>query len=466
MRGALVRATTCLALAAPAAAQMPPATKPIVVKTASGEVAGDDRGDVHVFQGIPFAAPPIGALRWAPPQPVAPWPGVRSAIAAEPSCVQPVDPDYAKANFGGVQGAQSEDCLYLQVHAPPRPGKAPVVVWFHGGAFFLGAGSLGSYDGTANARQGVMTVSVNYRLGALGGLAHPALKASTAGRPAGNYALLDAIAALQWVRANAAAFGGDPGNVTIAGQSAGGGVVTGLLSMPLAKGLFHKAVIQSGALLYPDRDPEKAAALAVDALKPAGIGADVKLSELRAISAQTFAAHDPLRRGWFFIKDPVAKPLAYVEALESGREIDVPVLVGANSGEPGFAAARKIAQLSGATGAASFLYQFDYTPAFRNTEWPKGPIHSAELMFTFDSIDRSSWGGAKADAADRAMAGIINGCWTAFYKMAPSARSFACPGGYVWKAYDTARTTTRFGAGGPLAVDGGPLSDGPPRQTP
>lgn len=444
-------------------AQMPPETRPVVVQTAAGKIEGDARPDMNVFLGVPFAAPPVGDLRWAPPQPVKPWPGIRTALAVEPGCTQPVDPDYKTTNGGGVVGATAEDCLYLQVFAPKNAKNAPVVVWYHGGAFFLGAGSLNSYDGAANARQGVITVTVNYRMGALGGFVHPALIKANKGKPVGNYALMDAVAALQWVKANIGAFGGDAGNVTVAGQSAGGGVVTGLLSMPAAKGLYHKAVIQSGALLFPDRDQAKAAQAAVDALKPLGIGEDVKLADLRSVSAQSLEARDPMRRGWFFIKDPVGKPQSLAEALESGTETDVPVLVGSNGGEPGFNNARKIAQLAGDSGAAAFLYHFDYVPQFRKSEWVKGPIHSAELMFTFDSIDKSAWGGSRADVNDRGMAGVINGCWTAFYKMAPGARSFTCTNGYTVKAYDDAGTATRFSQNGPEQIDARTLPDGPPR---
>lgn len=450
-------------LAQSAAAQMPPQTAPVTVDTASGRLEGDDRSGVLVFQGIPYAAPPLGPLRWAPPQPVARWAGTRTALAAEPACVQPVDPDYKTTNGGGVLGAQSEDCLYLQVYAPKGAAKAPVVVWFHGGAFFLGAGSLGSYDGTANARRGVVTVTVNYRLGALGGFVHPALLKANRGKAAGNYALMDSVAALEWIKANIAAFGGDPGNVTIAGQSAGGGIITGLLSMASTKGLYHKAVIQSGALLYPDRDPAKVSEQAIAALKPLGIGEDVSLAALRSVSAQTLEARDPMRRGWFFIKDPVGKPQSLAEALERGTEVDVPVLVGSNGGEPGFVNARKIAEQAGDSGAPAFLYHFDYVPQFRKAEWTKGPIHSAELMFTFDSIDRSAWGGSRADVNDRGMAGVINGCWTAFYKMAPGATSFTCPNGYVAKAYGADGTATRFSQNGPEAIDARGVSDGPPR---
>jgi len=334
-------------------------------------------------------------------------------------------------------------------------------VWFHGGAFFLGAGSLGSYDGTANAQQGVITVSVNYRLGALANFVHPALEAEHPGEPQGNYALQDAVAVLQWVRANIGAFGGDPERVTVAGQSAGGGIVVNLLSLPSAEGLFDKAIVQSGSLLLPDRPKADAQGMAIEALDTIGIGPEVTADELRSISAQTFAASEPLRAGFFFTPDPAFKPTSTIAALRAGAEADVPVLVGSNEGEKGFAAARTLAALAGDRGAPAFLYRFDHTPAFRAGEWQAGPIHSAELMFTFDSIDRSSWGGDRADAADRALADTVNGCWVAFVKMAPGARAFECGDGFAWAAYRPGGDAALIETTGLRMAPADALPDGP-----
>ena len=278
-------------IAQPCMAQMPDPIDGVEVQTQAGTLLGSREGGVLVFRGVPYAAPPVGDNRWRPPQPVDPWKGVRAATAHEAPCTQPVDTDTMVANFGGVNGAQSEDCLYLTITVPEDAQGAPVLVWFHGGAFFLGAGSLGSYDGTANAKHGVITVSVNYRLGALANFVHPALDAENPREPKGNYALQDSVAvlewvrdniaarfadsgnvgqldlilALQWVRDNIAAFGGDPEQVTIAGQSAGGGIVTNLLSIPSAKGLFDKAIVQSGSLLLPDRPRAQAQGMAIEA---------------------------------------------------------------------------------------------------------------------------------------------------------------------------------------------------------
>ena len=442
-------------------AQMPDPIDGVTVDVDAGTLIGSRENGVLVFRGVPYAAPPTGENRWRPPQPVEPWKGVRSATAHEPPCAQPVDIDTMVANYGGVNGAQSEDCLYLTITAPENAQGAPVLVWFHGGAFFLGAGSLGSYDGTANARQGVITVSVNYRLGALANFVHPALDAENSGEPQGNYALQDAVAVLEWVKANIAAFGGDSEQVTVAGQSAGGGVVVNLLSLPSAKGLFDKAIVQSGSLLLPDRPKADAQSMAIKALDTIGIGPDATADELRGISAQTFAASEPLRAGFFFTPDAAFKPTSTIAALRAGTEMDVPVLVGSNAGEKGFAAARTLAALAGDTGAPAFLYRFDHTPAFRAGEWKAGPIHSAELMFTFDSIDRSSWGGDNADATDRALADTVNGCWVAFVKMASDARSFECGDGFAWQAYRPGGEAALIETTGPTMAPADALPDGP-----
>ncbi len=442
-------------------AQMPDPIDGVEVDVDAGTLMGSRENGVLVFRGVPYAAAPAGENRWRAPQPVEPWAGVRAATAHEPPCAQPVDTDTTVANFGGVNGAQSEDCLYLTITAPENAQDAPVLVWFHGGAFFLGAGSLGSYDGTANAQQGVITVSVNYRLGALANFVHPALDAQHPDEPQGNYALQDAVAVLEWVRDNIAAFGGDAEQVTVAGQSAGGGIVVNLLSLPSAKGLFDKAIVQSGSLLLPDRPEADAERMAIEALETIGIGPDVTADELRSISAQTFAASEPLRAGFFFTPDPAFKPTSTIAALRAGKETDVPVLVGTNRGEKGFAAARTLAALAGDTGAPAFLYRFDHTPAFRASEWGEGPIHSAELMFTFDSIDRSSWGGERADAADRALADTVNGCWVAFAKMAPGARDFACADGFTWQAYSPGGSAALIETAGLRMAPADALPDGP-----
>ena len=445
-------------------AQMPPSPAPVVVDVEQGSLSGDSSSGVNIFRGIPYAAPPVGPLRWKPPQPVPAWRGIRTATANEPACAQPVDPDPSVPNFGGVQGAQSEDCLYLTLFAPANAKGAPVVVWLHGGAYFLGAGSLGSYDGSANARDGVITVDVNYRLGSMANFTHPALVAEGDEEGTGNYALMDTVAALEWVRDNIAAFGGDPSNVTVAGQSAGGGLVTGLLSLPAAKGLYHKAVIQSGSLLRPDRDEGEATEAVIKALGDIGLGADATADDLRSISAQTLVATRSLMYGFYLTKN-AWNPNSTGDALKAGTEQDVPVMVGSNAGEGGFDNARILAGEAGDSGAPAFLYRFDHVPTFRQAEWKSGPIHSAELMFTFDSIDTSSWGGPNADAADRALADKMQSCWTAFYKMPADSREIRCADGFVWQPYGQDQQAAIFDTGGPDMAPAAGLPDGPEADT-
>ena len=209
-----------------------------IVRTEAGLVAGSG-ATVHAYKGIPYAAPPVGDLRWKAPQPVKPWNGIRVATAFSANCPQmPVTP-----------GPQSEDCLTLNVWTPAkRPaGRMPVMVWFHGGGFQMGAGSQSVYDGEPFALQGVVFVNINYRLGVLGFLAHPELSRENPQGVSGNYGLLDMVAALGWVKRNIEAFAGDPGNVTIFGESAGGTAVCLLMVMPQASGLFHKVIAQSAA---------------------------------------------------------------------------------------------------------------------------------------------------------------------------------------------------------------------------
>jgi para-nitrobenzyl esterase len=216
-----------------------------IVKTVSGLVRGVIDNKVAIFKGIPYAAPPVGEFRWRPPQPVKSWAGVRDANQFGPNCAQ--------AGWGAAPGTiaegSSEDGLYLNVWSPAgtKPGaKLPVMVWIHGGAFVFGSGSQPDFSGVPFAKQGVILITFNYRLGRLGFFAFPALSKEHPEEPKGNYAYMDQIAALQWVKENVTAFGGNPKNVTIFGESAGGVSVHSLLTIPAAKGLFQKAIIESG----------------------------------------------------------------------------------------------------------------------------------------------------------------------------------------------------------------------------
>ncbi|MDR1557554.1 MAG: carboxylesterase family protein [Tannerellaceae bacterium] len=224
------------------------------VETKAGTVSGKLTPDnvVKIFMGIPFAAPPLGELRWQAPQPVAAWDGVRRCVDPPPSAMQgKPTPFFCWSEEFLIPGDPiSEDCLYLNVWTPARTDKdkLPVIVWIHGGGFTGGSGTVPLYDGEGMARKGVVFVTINYRLGIFGFLAHPELSAEAENGVSGNYGILDQIAALQWVRENITAFGGDPGRVTIAGQSAGAMSVNMLVVSPLAKGLFSGAIAQSGGM--------------------------------------------------------------------------------------------------------------------------------------------------------------------------------------------------------------------------
>jgi len=265
-------------------------------RVAQGALAGREAAPgVSAFLGVPFAAPPTGDRRWRAPAPAASWRGVRAADSFGASCPQAVMPN----GFGPwtaeyvVQAPVAEDCLFLNVWAPAAPAakgkKRPVMVWIHGGAFISGSGSVPIYDGARLAAKDVVVVTVNYRLGVLGFLAHPALTAE--GGASGNYGLMDQIAALQWIKANIGAFGGDPRQVTIAGQSAGALSVLALMEAPQARGLFSRAIAQSGAGLSMPM-PSLAAAEGVGSAVADAKGARTAAA-LRALSVEQLLAPTP-----------------------------------------------------------------------------------------------------------------------------------------------------------------------------
>jgi len=316
-----------LGAAAPVHAQV------LEARVSGGRVAGTLDGGVAVFKGIPFAAPPLGNLRWRPPQPVKPWPGIRPATSFAPSCVQ--DPLLLKL-FGGPE-AVSEDCLYVNVWSGER---LPVMVWIYGGGFAFGATSLPLYDGRQLAQHGVVLVSIAYRVGPFGFLAHPELTREGRGS-AGNYGLADQIAALEWVRANIANFGGDPANVTIFGESAGAISVSMLAASPLAKGLFHKVISESGGNFGPPRGAESDGGLSMRSLSAAEAqGVEVLrtlgAADIRAARAlpteQVQRAAGPMGLYWPNYDGHVLPSDTY-QQYEAGRFNDTPILVGTNSDE-------------------------------------------------------------------------------------------------------------------------------------
>jgi para-nitrobenzyl esterase len=266
------------------------------VKTSVGVVEGtaDPGTGVRTFRGVPFAEPPVGDLRWKPPQPLKKWKGVRQATQFGPRCMQA--PVFGDMNFRS--GSMSEDCLYLNVWTPARSAKErlPVLVYFYGGGFVAGSGDEPRYDGESMARLGVVSVTVNYRLGVFGFFAHPKLTKESSHKASGNYALMDQAAALRWVRENIAAFGGDPNKVTIAGESAGSVSVSAQMVSPLAKDLIAGAIGESGAITGTLRAVPLAQAEQMGSKFAADLGAP-SLKALRAMSTQQI--FEPATRGGF-----------------------------------------------------------------------------------------------------------------------------------------------------------------------
>jgi para-nitrobenzyl esterase len=295
---------------------------PLLVTVADGRLRGKASGGTDEFLGVPYAAPPVGALRWRPPQPPAPWPGVRAATRFAPHCAQSAGP------FG--QASTSENCLYLNVYAPARrpAGGLPVMVWIHGGAFI--AGESNDYNPRGLVANGVIVVTINYRLGALGFLADPALAASPGG-PCGDYGIMDQQAALRWVKHNIAAFGGDPRNVTIFGESAGGQSVLIQLASPGARGLFAKAIAESGG--YADPPVSLASAEAAGRAFAAKAGCTRQTARcLRSLPVTTILADQDQAGASADIDGQVlTEPLK--TAFASGNFNHVPVIDGSNHDE-------------------------------------------------------------------------------------------------------------------------------------
>jgi para-nitrobenzyl esterase len=304
-----------------------------------GQVQGESRPDgITVYRGLPYAAPPVGPLRWREPQPAVPWSGVRAATSFGPAC--PQKPGLSLEG-GGDPGALSEDCLYLNVWQPVASATPrPVMVWLHGGALIFGAGSLALYDGAALARQGVVVVTVNYRLGPLGYFVHPALERAAPGGPA-NFGLLDQIAALRWVQQNIAAFGGDPQQVTVFGQSAGAQSVLALMASPLARGLFQRAIAQSPYGI-PSHRREQARHSGIRVADALGLpGAQATAEQLRAVPAEQFAKLEGpgLSLAPSLIVGDAAMPRPLLAAFQAKQQAAVPLVIGSNSNETSVALA-------------------------------------------------------------------------------------------------------------------------------
>jgi para-nitrobenzyl esterase len=310
-----------------------PAQVPLQVMTTDGLVAGagTDNAAVQVWRGLPYAAPPVGANRWREPQPVAAWSGVRDATRFAPRCVQR---GFAP---GAEQAVASEDCLYLNVWSAAASTDAllPVLVWIHGGGFFGGSGSDAIYDAENLASKGAVVVTFNYRLGSFGFLAHPELTAESPNKSSGNYAMLDMIAVLEWVYDNIAAFGGDPINITIVGESAGAQAVGTLMASPLSAGLFHHAILQSGGWmgLSMGKQPTLAEREALGSAQVAAFGA-ASIEDLRQASAQQIFENFPQNGG--INVDGYLLPQDTSLVFAAGKQHPVDVLAGSNYNEAAF----------------------------------------------------------------------------------------------------------------------------------
>lgn len=315
--------------------------EPRLITVDGGQIEGvssDRDKDVLVFRGVPFAAPPVGNLRWRPPTPAEPWEGVRDGSQAAPACMQRRLQGGDESFYDAGVHEMSEDCLYLNVwSAADSEESVPVLVWIHGGGLAVGNGSDVSYDGAALAKRGVVLVTLNYRLGAFGYLAHPLLSAESEHGASGNYGTLDQVAALQWVQRNVDAFGGDPHRVAIFGESAGSWSVNQLMATPLARGLFHAAIGQSGGgfgsigRAHPKAEIEMGGEKFVEFLL--GSETEPSLEAMRSASAEEVqAVAPPLVRssanvdGWVF-------PDTIYNIFTAGDQHDVPVLIGSNADE-------------------------------------------------------------------------------------------------------------------------------------
>jgi para-nitrobenzyl esterase len=474
------------------------ATSAPAVKVEGGIVQGSSEGGLAVYKGVPFAAPPVGTLRWKAPQPVVAWQGTRRADTYAPACVQ------SMAMGAPPPGGASEDCLYLNVWTPAESptDKLPVLVWIYGGGFNGGATSYPVHDGARLARRGVVLVSLAYRVGVLGFFAHPELSAEAPSRSSGNYGLLDMVAGLQWISRNIAAFGGDPSRVTIFGESAGGIAVSMLSASPLAKGLFHGAISQSGGSFGPsNRNPvpgenmrllADAEASGVELATAAGA---TSIADLRALSAEKLLEVRRGQRGMAWpIVDGYVVPGDQYRLYEAGRFNDTPILVGYNSDEGlsftrvkttgEYAAgvrerygpfadrllaayptegdrvtktARDLARdsafgwhtwswarLQSARGTGkAFLYYFDQHPP-RTPGTPEadhGAPHGVDVPFVFENLD------AAATADDRHISETMAAYWTNFAKRGdpngeglPAWPAFSGPKPVVMYFGGTART--------------------------
>jgi para-nitrobenzyl esterase len=453
------------------------------VRTESGAVSGtiNKERSIAIFKGIPFAAAPVGALRWKAPQPVQPWTGVRKCEAFGPSPMQPSPAPFNvwTEEFLIPKEPIGEDCLYLNVWTGAKSGKEkrPVLVWIYGGGFTSGGSAVPIYDGEAMAKKGIVFVSINYRVGIFGFFAHPELTKESGHNASGNYGLMDQVAALQWVQKNIAGFGGDPDNVTIAGQSAGSMSVNCLVASPLAKGLFIKAIAESGAsftngnasLQQAEEDGEKLQRQL----------AASSLADLRSLPAETLLQKAEGLRGP--VIDGYVLPEAIIDIFKAGKQNNVALLTGWNEDEgilmgPAKDAAgfrRQIATQYGSDSTAFLKYYPATTDAeaaisqlrlsrdaifgMQNYTWANlessqgknvfvyrftrkvpatgdyvkyGAFHTGEVAYAYDNL---RFVNRPFEPVDKTLANLMSGYWVHFIRTGdPNGQDLP-----KWPAYDT-----------------------------
>lgn len=473
------------------AAQQTLAATAVRVQTAQGLLVGEREANIQRFLGIPYAQQPVGERRWRKPLPAPSWSGERTAVAFGPACPQGED------SFSGSDvGPWNEACLYLNVWAPVgAETPLPVMVWLHGGAHRIGAGSLPFYNGSQLARRGVVVVTLNYRLGYLGYFMHPALREEG---ESGNFGLLDQIRALEWIQNNIAVFGGDPERVTVFGESAGAVDIQYLMTNPTAKGLFHSAVVQSGGGWSKPATADKLQAAVLDNLEARGISGDVDAQRLRelppnvfieALSGRTKLGFGPFIDGKLVRESPR-------EIFAAGGQHAVPLMIGSNSwegnlsrlsspglltrlmlwlppmrglyadrgdsaqlryemafGDLGFGAPARWMARQHHRQAPTYLYYFDYVRESRQGKMP-GAGHGAEIAYVFDNINQLSTEQEQWSSADRELAAAMADCWTAFAKKGKPVCAFP-----PWKRFSQEQASVMVIGNDPHLTEQHPLAD-------
>lgn len=487
MNYAMLAALLGIALGAAA----PAAQAQAIARTPQGVLAGEARSDgTRVFRGIPYALPPVGDARWRPPVPAPVWTGIRNATEFGPACIQPKSSPASV--YADDPPRMSEDCLSLNVWSPKGSRKAPVMVWIHGGSLISGASSSPFYDGAQLAKKGVVLVSINYRLGVFGFLAHPGLSAESPQHASGNYGLLDQIEALKWVKSNIASLGGDPNNVTVFGESAGALSVMYLLTSPLAKGLFHRAIAESPYMVptpllksgvYGVASAEANGLKVGDALKAPDIAALRAVDAAKLVTVPTQGGPIPMATidGWVLTDQ-------LTDLFDRGAQARVPLLAGFNSGEiralralsppvpesssayeamireryrdladtflrlypssdreesllaasrDGFYgwSAQRMAAKHSTIGARAYLYFFDHGYPEADARKLRA-LHGSEIPYVFGSAGTGAplppnWPKPPVNAAEAGLSDAMASYWTSFARRGvPSARGHA-----AWKPF-------------------------------